>query len=211
MKQSRKIKPTRRSVSGRIAYKNKSLQYESTLERDFLIYFIFLEDVFDIVPQPITIPFHKNNRTYPYTPDFFIEFEKSTNKKPLIVEVKPKQLWQENWREWSVKWKTMIRYCNQHGYQFRIFDEDRIYHQAFDNIDFLSRYFRITCTDNAILTVLQTIKELSNPTINNLVNELAYSMDKSQLMRVIYHLMYAKKIKFQLFQPINTDLRLTLG
>lgn len=211
MKQSRKIKPTRISVSGRIPYKGNSIQYESTLERDFLIYFTFLENVIEIVPQPVTIKFEKNNRTYPYTPDFYIEFDKSTDKKPLIVEVKPKELWQENWREWSVKWKAMLSYCKEHGYQFRIFDETRIHHLAFQNIVFLSKYFRISYKESEVELVLETVSSFSNPTIGNVIDVLSGKIEKDHLKRLLYFMMYTKKIRFDLFEPIDEKLVVCLN
>ena len=78
MKQVRKIKPTRRSISGHIAFKGNPIAFESSLERDFIIYQSFRNDVIDIVPQPISIPFSKNGRTYHYTPDFFVQMKADT-------------------------------------------------------------------------------------------------------------------------------------
>ena len=140
MEQVRKIKPTRMSVSGKYMYKGMSIPYESTLERDFLIVQGFLDEVKSIVPQPVSIQFEKNGRTYPYTPDFFIEYEDSANRKNMIVEVKPETLWRENWRDWSNKWKTMQRYCKDNNMVFHIFDESRIRNNALSNINFLANF-----------------------------------------------------------------------
>ena len=71
--QVRKIKPTRLSVSGLFPFKDGvSIPYESTLERDLLLYFTYIPAVEEIVSQPVSILFVKNGMTYPYTPDFII-------------------------------------------------------------------------------------------------------------------------------------------
>ena len=74
-KQVRKIKSTRLSVSGLLPFKDGvSIPYESTLERDFLLYFTYLPLVEEIIAQPARILFVKNGMTYPYTPDYLIRF-----------------------------------------------------------------------------------------------------------------------------------------
>ena len=74
-RQMRKIKPTRRSVSGFYSFRGESaIVFESTLERDFIIRKEFNVNVLDIIPQPAQIPFTKNGRTYNYTPDFLVYY-----------------------------------------------------------------------------------------------------------------------------------------
>ena len=63
--QVRKIKPTRLSVSGLFPFKDGvSIPYESTLERDLLLYFTYIPAVEEIVSQPVSILFVKNGMTY---------------------------------------------------------------------------------------------------------------------------------------------------
>ncbi len=58
VQQVRKIGPTRRSVSGSYPFRGgQAIQYESTLERDFLIRHEFFLNVLEIIPQPVQIPF----------------------------------------------------------------------------------------------------------------------------------------------------------
>lgn len=60
MQQMRVIKPTRRSVSGLYSYNGLSIPYESTLERDFVIFQTFRTNVLEVIAQPVVIPFKKN-------------------------------------------------------------------------------------------------------------------------------------------------------
>jgi hypothetical protein len=73
-RQTRKIKPTRRSVSGVHPFRGEtSISFESTLERDFLLRAEFLTDVLDVIPQPVQVPFlGVNGQSYIYTPDFLV-------------------------------------------------------------------------------------------------------------------------------------------
>ncbi|VVP80142.1 hypothetical protein PS938_00601 [Pseudomonas fluorescens] len=56
----RKIKPTKRSVSGVFPFQGESgIPYESMLERDFLFRTEISSEVLEIIPQPVMIPFQK--------------------------------------------------------------------------------------------------------------------------------------------------------
>lgn len=58
--QVRKIKATRLSVSGQFPFKDGiSIPYESTLERDLLLYFTYMPTVEEIISQPTRILFKK--------------------------------------------------------------------------------------------------------------------------------------------------------
>jgi len=151
-RQMRKIKPTRRSVSGVYAFRGNSMvAYESTLERDFLIRTEFSLNVLDVIPQPAEIPFvSSNGRTYTYTPDFLVYYRLGSHSyddypKPVLVEVKPETEWRRHWREWLPKWKAAWSYARSQGWEFHIRDESRIRDQMFDNIRFLERYKRSGC------------------------------------------------------------------
>lgn len=212
MRQVRKIKPTRRSISGSLPFNGQSIQYESSLERDFLISHAFREDVINIIAQPITIPFTKNGRTYPYTPDFFIEFNKESNKFPLIVEVKPKLEWQANWREWSGKWKTAISFCRQNNYRFRIYDEDRIRHKALENINYLNRFRHFDCEEVEKNTILEYVALKGFTNIDYLVARFYMgSLENKRGLKVINHLIATKKLRCNLFEDLNEFTEIWVG
>lgn len=204
MRQMRKIKPTRMSVSGRISYKGRSLPYESTLERDLIIVHAFREDVEDIIAQPITIPFVKNGVTYKYTPDFFIKFVEDAGKPNMIIEVKPHDLWQANWRDWSDKWKTMQRYCKDNGYVFHIYDESRIKNTALNNINLLMKFKNSAIEQEDKEAVLEQVGLMGTTTIDYLLTRFYIgSFLHNHGLRVIYHLLATKQLKFNLFLEIN--------
>ncbi len=205
MKQVRKIKPTRRSISGHLAYKGGAIAFESSLERDFIIYHSFRRDVIDIVPQPVAIPFIKNGRSYEYTPDFFVQM-KSGAGKSMVVEVKPKSEWQENWRDWSDKWKAAIAFCREQDFKFVIYDEDRIHHIALNNINFLMRYKNVAVVDEEVKAILRDIEQRDNTTVEYLLERYFKShLYKKQGQHLLWHLMANRKVGFNLWHDVRSD------
>lgn len=204
MQQVRKIGKNYRSVTGSVIYKGVPLQYESTLERDFLIYHTFRNDVSEIIPQPIEIPFQKNGRTYPYTPDYFVRF-KDDGVKPLLVEVKYENEWRENWREWSDKWKAAIRYCKTHGYHFAIYDESRIRHEALSNVTFLKGFQRLATNESLIEDILQALSREDRTTVDALLNSHFKKSEWAQTKRILWHLMFHHRIGFDVWDDIKSD------
>ncbi|MEC5209833.1 hypothetical protein RCH20_000885 [Psychrobacter sp. PL15] len=205
MKQVRKIKPTRRSISGHVAFKGDSIAFESSLERDFIIYHSFRDDVIDIVSQPIAIPFVKNGRNYEYTPDFFVQMKPDTSKS-LIVEVKPKTEWQTNWRDWSDKWKATIKFCREREFRFVIYDEDRIHHLALENINFLMRYKNTTVVSEEVKAVLRDIELRGNTTVEYVLERYFKShLYHNQGKHLLWYLMANKMIGFNIWSDIRSE------
>lgn len=205
MKQVRKIKPTIRSVSGFVSYHNEPIAYESSLERDFLIYQCFRHEVLDIIPQPILIPFQKNGREYEYTPDFFVQVKEGFGKS-LLVEVKPKSDWQAHWRDWSNKWKAAQRYCKEQGFRFAIFDEDRIRHDALDNINFLMRYKHTRVVPEEVKGILEDIELRGTTRVDYLLERyFGGSIYRNDGKRLIWHLMATKQVGFDVWQDVRSE------
>lgn len=164
VRQMRKIGPTRRSVSGSYSFRGKdAIQYESTLERDFLIRHEFFPEVISITPQPVEIPFIADSGiSYTYTPDFLVCLQQPGNHSThyVLVEVKPRDLWVKNWRAWSSKWKAARRFARLQGWSFRIYDESRIRDVALENIKFLERYQRFAQAPEHADTLLKALRQL---------------------------------------------------
>ena len=205
MKQVRRIKPTRRSVSGHFNFKGSSIAYESSLERDFITYHAFRNDVINIVSQPISIPFTKNGRSYNYTPDFFVQLKPDAGKS-MIVEVKPKKEWQENWRDWSDKWKAAIVFCREQDFKFVICDEDRIRHLALDNINFLMRYKNTGFIEEEVMVVLKDVELRGCTTVEYILERYFKSHHyQQQGKQLIWHLMANNKVGFNIWGDIRDE------
>lgn len=209
MQQVRVIKPTRRSMSGYYSHQGISIPYESTLERDFVLFQTFRSNVLDVVAQPVSIPFKKNGRTYNYTPDYFVQLDNGgdyfhTRTKSLIVEVKPKDEWTRHWREWSDKWKATRKYCQEHDYHFKIYDESRIRHQGLANVEHILRYEKLNCSDDNIRIILEQVEMMGTTTIEYLLKRFFKGeIYRPQGRRIIFHLLATKRLGFQLMDELN--------
>ena len=210
VKQVRKIGTTRRSVSGVYAFRGETaIQFESTLERDFLIRYEFFYRVLDIVPQPVQIPFvAANGRHYTYTPDFLVYFRMmdespSDYPKPLLVEVKPEKEWRQHWREWLPKWKAARRYAIEQGWEFRIFDESRIRDQMLENIRFLERYKRMILPEVESREVLASVAEMGSTSLDYLVARHFMGIYQATGIAHIWHLLATQQLACAMDVPLT--------
>lgn len=206
----RKIKNTRRSVSGFYMFQGADqIQFESTLERDFLIRHEYQDDIVGIVSQPCTIEYvHQNGRTYNYTPDYLV-MHKVGNKrfseyqKPLLVEVKPTKELRENLSEWRPKFKAAMRYASSHGYVFKIYDESRIRDVLYRNIRFLARYKGREYDMSDVDSVMTVISDMGSATVDYLLAKCFSGIYRAEGVGVIWSLVAAKQLQCDLHEPIS--------
>ena len=117
------------SISGNYSFRGeKTIWFESTLERDFLLKQEFNGNVVDVVGQPVSITYITelgNESTY--TPDFLVQFyETKCHQPPLLIEVKPIQKLKKDWTILKPKLKAGLEYAHDQGWNFKIYDEKRI-------------------------------------------------------------------------------------
>lgn len=205
----RKIKPTRRSVSGFYSFRGESsIAFESTLERDFIMRQEFDVNVLDVIPQPAEIPFVKNGRTYIYTPDFLVYYRLSKigytpDPTPLLVEVKPRSEIQAHWSEWRDKFRTAFHYAKEQGYEFRIYDESRIRTKALENIRFLERYKRMQFPAEESIAVIKTVTEMGCVPFHYLLSRHFMGLYKSEGIAHIWHLLATRQIDCDITLQLN--------
>lgn len=207
--QVRKIKPTKKSVSGRYAFRGQTaIPFESTLERDFIIRCEFHSSVLDIIAQPAAIPFYINGRKYTYTPDFLVYYRLGSRPythypKPMLVEVKPETEWRLHWREWFPKWKAARRYAIKQGWKFRIFDESRIRDTALANIRYLERYARMAFDSAISNQILNTVSEMGGCKVDYLLSRHFSGIYRDQGLANIWYLIATKKLECDILIPLS--------
>ncbi|QEO57740.1 TnsA endonuclease N-terminal domain-containing protein [Francisella marina] len=133
----RDIHYTYSSVSGNYPFRlEKTVSFESTLERDFITLMEFNPLVLDLTEQPITFKYNNlNNREASYTPDFKVDFSADTSlPSSYIVEVKPRKFIKTNWSKLREKFRLATKYAKENGYIFKIYDENKIRSQYLNNI-----------------------------------------------------------------------------
>lgn len=213
--QVRKIKPTRRSVSGRYAFrKSTAIAFESTLERDFIMRCEFQLSVLDVIPQPVEVSFRgRNGQQYTYTPDFLVYYRLGSRShvdypKPMLVEVKPEEQWRSNWRDWLPKWKAAYRYALEQGWRFRIFDEGRIRDCALKNIRYLERYGRMMFDQQDSEHVMNTVSQMGTCSVDYLLSRHFTGIYQSQGLAHIMHLIAIRKLDCDITTPLSNTTEL---
>ncbi len=201
----RKIKPTRRSISGIYPFRQKeSIAYESSLERDFIILQEADADVIRVVAQPVSLTFKLDNRTYPYTPDFLV-LTNHSKYQGILVEVKPEAEWREHWRQWSTKWKVAMNWCKANNFQFRIYDESRIRTQKLSNIKQLNSLKHQVLDQSQIDSVLDNICQMGSVTVQEYLNTFSKEFWPQQ-KHIIWYLLAKGQVQANLEDNLDNEL-----
>jgi len=211
----RVIPPNRRSVTGFLSWRGqRSIQYESTLERDFLTQQEFSLAVCDVISQPCIFPFTtRTGRTANYTPDFLVVYGADSaplqhQRRPMLVEVKPETEWREHWREWLPKWKAARRYAASQGWTFRIHDESRIRTQALANIQFLRRYRNNVYPSQESDWIVNGVRELGAATFDYLLAKHFQGIYAAQGVGHLWSLLTSRRLDCDICQPLSGDTEL---
>lgn len=211
---NRKIGYTYGSVSGIYSFREeKTIQYESLLEKDFIHLMNFNDRVLDITEQPFTIEYEtENGKTNTYTPDFLVEFKQPSYLnpqkliKPLLVEVKPKEKILKNWMSLKPKFRQAIKLCKKRDYHFKIFNENRIRSQELKNIIFLDRYKNYNANYSMIEQIVDHLKLIGNTTIEYLIVHLfTTDLQKGNAIAHIWFLIKSKVITCDLTKKLTSN------
>ena len=209
---NRKIGYTYGSVSGVCSFrKEKSISFESTLERDLITLMGFNDSVSDIIEQPLTIEYtNANGRETTYTPDFLVHFKQpettlfNTKHKSLLIEVKPRNILRKKFQQLKPKFKIAMKYAQQNDMIFKIYDEGRIRGEYFRNISFLKRYQNLKYDESEEQRILEYLEMVGNTAIDHIIEYLyATSVQKGIALGHIWHLMANKKIVCLFDEPLN--------
>jgi len=209
---NRKIGYTYGSVSGHFSFrKQKSIAFESTLERDMLTLLEFNDSVEDVIEQPLTIEYKNHNeRTVTYTPDFLVYFKEPDasllrlQRKPLLIEVKPTEKLQKHFQDLRPRFKIAMQYAHANDMIFKIYDERRIRTQYLKNIIFLKRYKRHKFQEEDENLILTYIHSIGNISIEYVLEALAATKEqKALILSNIWGLLSQKKLLCHFDKKLN--------
>jgi len=218
---NRKIGYVYGSVSGHFSFrKEKSIAFESTLERDLLYLLEFNDSVIDVEEQPFTIEYtNHNGKLVTYTPDFLVHFQSLNSKsstspypKSMIIEVKPNDILKKKFRQLRPKFKVATQYAQECDYIFKIYDESRIRGQDLENIMFLRRYKLMTYEIDEEKRILSHLNSVGHTTIDHILAFL-YITEKQRAIALgqIYNLLSHKKIACDIGLRINLHTSIWLN
>jgi len=206
----RVIPRNRRSVTGFLSWRGQhSIQYESTLERDFLVRQEFSLAVSQVISQPCAFPFTtRTGRVAEYTPDFLVVYRADSaplkyQRRPMLVEVKPQAEWREHWREWLPKWKAARRYAASQGWSFRVMDESRIRTQALVNIQFLRRYRNNVYASQESDWIVDSVRELGAVTFDYLLAKHFQGIYAAEGVGHLWSLLASRQLDCDICLPLD--------
>lgn len=211
----RVIPRNRRSVTGFFSWRGEqSIQFESTLERDFLIRQEFSLAVAQVISQPCTVPFTTTTgRSSHYTPDFLVLYKADSaplgfQRRPLLVEIKPEAEWRQHWRSWMPKWKAARRYAASQGWSFRIMDESRIRTQALTNIQFLRRYRDHVYPPQESDWIVNSVQELGSATFDYLLAKHFQGLYAAEGVAHLWSLLASRRLDCDICLPLGGETEL---
>jgi len=201
------------SCSGYYPFRGeKSIWYESLLEKDFLILLEYNDMVLDITEQPLCFEYENHNgRIVTYTPDYLVTFKSypyynnhSVYPKSLLVEVKLREDIQKIFLEYRPRFKIAIKYAQENDYIFKLYDEKKIRGIELENILFLKRYSNAHFNPTEERRILEYLEDIGHTQINHLLESLYATKEKKGIaLSQLYHLIYHKKIGIDIGQTLN--------
>jgi hypothetical protein len=211
----REIPKNYRNVTGVCSGLSKSVgsaQYESTLERDFIVLLDFSRDVRTYEVQPVSVDwFDENGKVHHYTPDMLVTFHpgRSDGSKPWLCEVKYRDDLARNWKEYRPKFKAAFRYASKHGWRYRIVTEREIRTPRFENARFLTRYLKAVQwkPDYSLAELLQKrLEEMREATPAALVEAVCFDeTNRARLLPTLWYLIATLQIGVDLDRPLNMN------
>lgn len=145
----RSIKKSGSSVVGGFPSRKleKTMRYESTLERDLLYFLEFDLAVLSYEPQPFTIHMTlEDGKTRSYTPDFLIKYKNIS----VLIEVKPANHLDKESTKQQIEIGT--RWSAENNHLFRVITDEQIRNgPRLNNLKLLFRYSRIDIPFNILM------------------------------------------------------------
>lgn len=186
----------------------RSIAYESLLEKNYFYFLEFDKDVVSFLEQPLTLEYNILNKKRRYTPDLRV----IRKEKIQIIEIKPKTkllklLCDEKEK---AKFDAAKYYCNERNYEFKFVTDDDIYSgNILNNIKYLFRYSRVKVP---AIYELKLRNELAKGqmSIAELLQSLEYMGVQNEHKMYIYSLIYEGVIKINLMESINSNTIVTL-
>lgn len=120
------------SIKGRYKPKNpekyngnvRKITYRSLWERRFMLYCDKSDQVWKWASEELHIPYlsPKDGEWHNYYPDFMVN---TRDGRMIMVEIKP--AFQKTWAINRAKWEAAQRYCDIHGYEFKVMTENELF------------------------------------------------------------------------------------
>lgn len=205
----RKIPKNYRSITGYFPslINNRSIAYESSLERDFFLLLEYDRDVLSYEEQPLVIAYHQGGIDRTYTPDCLIFYKEHLDKKPLIAEIKYTSELEEKKVELDEKFHLIEQHAAENDMSFRVLTEKDIRGPYLDNLKFLNKFLRIPPDFDCYKQVIASnIQERENVTVLELMDMLSVEgIEKAKALPTFWYMVRIGAIKTNLTIPLSNN------
>lgn len=178
----------------------KSIAYESLLEKDYMYLLEYDKDVLSFTEQPLTIEYNCFDKRRTYTPDLKV----SRNNKTQIIEVKPytKLIEILNDDKKKEKFIAAYHYCSQNNFEFKIVTDRDIHNGLIlKNIKYLFRYSNIEVPSSEKLKIKNELS-FGALDIETLLSKFSKE-DYFKFKSFIFSLIYSRTLKINLEESIS--------
>jgi hypothetical protein len=210
----RRIPVSSRSVTGRalVAGDQVPVDFESTLERDFIALVSFSPRFLRIEEQPLRLEYRVRGQTHHYTPDFLVELSGRTHPAKTerrLIEIKYQRDLKERRDEYADKFLAARAYARRRRWQFVVLSELEIRGPYLNNARFLARYRRIESDEVATRLLLDRLTDLREADAETLlISVYRDSVAQATILPFLWHLVATRRIQTDLTQLLTMRSRL---
>lgn len=206
----RKIPKNYRNVTGLGSHRKADgrASFESTLERDFLTLLEFSPEVDCFEVQPVAVEWIDGlGLQRRYTPDVLIHYVRTSQRPPMLVEVKYRSELKAAWSDLRPRFKAGVRYAREHGWRFKIMTEVEIRTPYLQNARFLLPFVSRGPGTEAYMELLdEALKKLKRATPRALLEAIYQDdMNQAKLLPTLWYLIGIFNVGADLALPLNMN------
>lgn len=201
----RTIGTSRRCLTGRVSLATGGgADFESSLERDWLLVLDFDPSVRLVREQPFSIEYFLGKQKRRYTPDVLVEYERRDSRQTIVYEVKPRSELKANWDLYKARFKAATRCCRVEGWRFKIVTEQEIRTPMLHNARFLRRYRNMATEQTLCDQLLFSLRALGETTPQALLaGAYWHSEARMTALPMLWKLVADRKILTLLDKPLT--------
>lgn len=198
----RRIRGNPRSVTGAVTGADGNfIDFESLLERDYLVLTRFWHPKAKIEEQPVKIPYVTDHgRASHYTPDFLVDF--GTGRCELI-EVKPAEVLIEEKEHFRARFAAAADFASAKGWVFLIKSEIDIKLPALPNAHFLLHYRTLKPKAELCARLLRAAEGGPKPVGDLIAAAIRDPAERYSAIPQIWHLLSTGILDADLNAPLN--------
>lgn len=190
----RKIPRNHLVVTGRLASAkaDRMVEFESLLEKDYMLLLEFDDEVESFEEQPINIPVPGVPRGY--TPDVLVHFRPDLQRPAQLVEVKPLSYLEKYAEEYAAKFAAAQSYCLDRAWSFVKRTEHDIRIPRLETLKFLRRYRSVSATSEQVERLKSLVESAGGQSTSESLLDTLAPEPREQWLPVIWNLVFTKQL-----------------